>query len=163
MSLYLTQMEAKAIRNGAAFGTLAGRVTVVALALYVVSLVYRSNEELAATALGGLVALYAITSLVRDVRYGYSPWDPVTWTTVPPGELNAGERRRALRWTILLKLLLVIGVVGGFAIIFAAGLETLGYVLLIGGFPALTVSLYRHYSNETRPWHPSVPSRPDQL
>lgn len=146
-----------------AFGKLAGRVTAVALALYVVSLVYRSNEELAAVALGGIVTLYAVTSLVRDIQYGYAPWEPVEWTTVPPGELEAGERRRALRWTIVLRLLLVIGAVSGFAVVFAAGLETLGYVLLIGGVPALIVSLYKYYSDGTRPWHPSVPSRPDQL
>uniref|UniRef100_A0A7D6GQR0 Uncharacterized protein n=2 Tax=Natrinema zhouii TaxID=1710539 RepID=A0A7D6GQR0_9EURY len=151
------------IRNGAAFGKLAGRVTAVALALYVVSLVYQSNEELAAVALGSVVTLYAVMSLARDVQYGYSPWEPVRWTTVPPGELNAGERRRALRWTIVLKLLLVVGAVSGFAVVFAAGLKTLGYVLLIGGFPALIVKLYKHYLDETRPWHPSMPSRPDQL
>ncbi len=147
------------IRNGAAFGKLAGRVTAVALALYVVSLVYRSNEELAAVALGGVVALYAVASLVRDVQYGYSPWDPVSWTTVAPRELGAEARQRAFRWTITLKLILVVGAVSGFAVVFAAGLETLGYVLLIGGLPALVVKLYKHYSGGTRPWYPSVPSQ----
>lgn len=152
-----------ATKKGLAFGKLAGRVTAVVLALYVVSLVYRSNEELAAIALGGVVILYAVTSLVRDIQYGYAPWEPIEWTTVPPGELESDERRQALRWTIVLRLLLIIGAVSGFAIVFAAGLETLGYVLLIGGFPALIVSLYKHYSGGTKPWYPSVPSRPDQL
>lgn len=152
-----------ATSNGVAFGKLAGRVTAVALALYVVSLVYRSGEELAAIALGGVVALYAVTSLVRDVQYGYSPWEPVKWTAVPPSELDAGERRRALRWTIVLKFLLVVGSISGFAVVFAVGLKTLGYVLLVGGLPTLIINLYEHYSDETRPWHPSVPSRPFRL
>lgn len=152
-----------AISNSVAFGKLAGRVTAVALTLYVVGLVYRSGEGLAAIALGSVVALYAVTSLVRDVQYGYAPWEPVKWTAVPPGELDTGERRRALRWTIVLKLLLIVGAVSGFAVVFAGGLETLGYVLLVGGLPVLIVKLAKHYSNETRPWHPSIPSRPDRL
>lgn len=159
----MSNQKMEATSNGMAFGKLAGRVTALILALYVVSLVYRSGEELAAIALGVVIALYAVTSLVRDVQYGYSPWEPVKWTAVPPDELDEEERQRALRWTITLKFLLVIGAVSGFAVVFAAGLETLGYVLLVGGFPALIVKLYKHYSDETRPWHPSMPSRPNRL
>jgi|AntDeeMetageno50_2_1112565.scaffolds.fasta_scaffold07767_2 hypothetical protein len=159
----MTEQKKAAISNGMAFGKVAGRVTAVALVLYVVSFVYRSGEELTAIALSGVVALYAVASLVRDIRYGYSPWDPINWTTVSPDELDTGERRRALRWTIALKLLLVVGAVSGLAIVFEAGLETLGYVLLIGGLPSLFVKLYKHHSNETKPWYPSVPSRPDRL
>lgn len=159
----MTNQKKATISNGVAFGKVAGRVTAVALSLYVVSFVYRSGEELTAIALSGVVALYAVTSLVRDVQYGYFPWEPIEWTTVSPDELNAGERRRALRWTIALRLLLVVGAVSGLAGVFEAGLETLGYVLLIGGLPSLIVKLYKYYSNETKPWYPSVPSRPDRL
>lgn len=152
-----------AVSNGVAFGKLAARVTAFALMLYVVSLVYLSGEELAAIALGGVVSLYAVMLIYREVQYGYSPWNPIEWTTVPPRELDARERRRALRWTITLKLFLVIGAVSGLTIVFAAGLKTLGYVLLVGGIPALFVEIYKHYSNDTRPWYPSVPLRSDQL
>jgi len=148
--------------DGLALGKIAGRVTAVALALYVVSFVYRSGEELAALALGGAVALYAVTSLVRDVQYGYSPWEPTVWVPVPPSELDREVRQRALYWTLTLKLLLVAGGLGGLVVIFEAGLETLGYVLVLGGLPALLVRLVTHYSQETRPWYPSVPSRPDR-
>ena len=161
--VFVPNRETAAINNGVALGKLAGRVTAVALTLYVISLIYRSGEELAALMLGSIVAIYASTSIVRDIQYGYSPWESVEWITVPPSELAAGERQRALRWTVALKLLLTIGAISGLAITFAAGFQMLGYVLLIGGLPALMLSLYRHYSNETRPWYPSVPSQPDQL
>jgi len=157
------QKKMTATSKGVAIGKLAGRVTAVALVLYVVSLVYQSGEELAAIALGGVVALYVVTSVVRDIQYGYSPWDPVEWTAVPPGELDTGERRRALRWTIALRLLLFVGTVSGFAVIFASGLETLGYVLLIGGLPVSLVKMYKYRTSGTRPWHPSLPSSPDRL
>ena len=152
-----------ATSNGVAFGRLAGRVTGIVLVLYVISLIYRSGEKLAAIALAGVVALYVVTSLVRDVQYGYSPWEPVEWTAVPPGELSAGERRRAFYWTIVLKLLLVVGTASGFAVIFVAGLETLGYVLFVGCLPASIIKIRKHISSDTRPWYPSVPSRPDRL
>lgn len=151
------------IRRGAAFGKLVGRVTVVILALYLVSIVYRSNSELSAFALGGLIIVYAISSLTRDLRYGYRPWEPIEWTTVPPEELDRTERSRAIRWTIGLKLLQVIGAVSAVTIVFSTGLETLGYVLLLGGLPALIVLAYKHMSNQTLPWYPSVPSRIDQF
>lgn len=152
----------KEIETGVAFGNLAGRATAVALALYVVSLVYRSGQERAAVALAGLVVLYALASIARDLRYGYRPWEPVEWESVQPDGLDAGERRRALRWTVTLKALLIVGAVGGLTAVFAAGLEALGSVLLVGGLPALVVTLYRHYSNGTRPWYPSVPSRSER-
>ena len=147
-----------AISEGIAFGKLAGRVTAVALVLYVISLIYRAGGELVALTLGGGVALYVILSFVRDIQYGYSPWEPVEWTAVPTDELDTGEHQRALRWTITLKSLRIVGAVSGLAVIFIFGLETLGYVLLIGGLPALAISLSKHYSNGTRPWYPSVPS-----
>lgn len=153
----------KTIWNGIALGRVLGRATMVALALYVINLVYQSGEDLMAIALACLVALYAIASSTRDLRYGYTPWDPIEWTPVQFSELNTKERQRAFGWTVALKALLVIGVIGCFAAILAAGLETLGYVLLIGGLPASAVKLYRHYSNGTKPWYPSVPSDLDRI
>jgi len=144
-------------------GKIAGRITVLGLTLYIIILVYRSGEEQAAVALGGLVVLYAGTSLVRDLRYGLAPWEPVEWTTVSPGELEAGERRRSLRWAIALRGLVIVGAVSGLIVVFASGLDTLGYALLLAGLPALLVQLVKYYRSGTRPWHPSVPSRPSQL
>lgn len=147
------------VRNGASLGMLAGRATAVGIALYLVSFIYRSGQEWTAIALGGVVVLYALASIGRDLQYGYSPWEPVEWKFVPLDELGTSERQRALRWMVALKGLLVVGAVGTFVAVFAAGLETLGYVLLIGGLPAALVKLYQHYSNGTRPWYPSVPSQ----
>jgi len=147
------------VRTGVALGRLAGRATAVALALYVVAFVYRAGGVTTAFALGGVVALYALASVARDLRYGYRPWDAVEWTTVRPGTLDPAERRRATRWTVALNGLLVVGAVGTLAGAFAVGLELLGSVLLVGGAPAFAVASYRHYANDTRPWYPSVPSR----
>jgi len=148
-----------AVRTGVSLGKLAGRATAVGLALYVVSLIYRSGQEWAAVALGGVVVLYALMSIGRDLQYGYSPWEPIDWKPIPLDELGTSERQRALRWTVALKVLLIVGAVGSLATAFVAGLEELGYVLLIGGLPAAAIKLYKHYSNGTRPWYPSVPSQ----
>lgn len=155
----MSNEQQNAAENGVALGRLAGRTTAVALALYVGSLVYRTGEERIALALGGVAVLYALASISRDLRYGYFPWEPVEWRSIHPDELDTQERRRATRWTVGLNVLLTVGAVGGLAGVFVAGLETLGYVLLVGGLPALLVESYRHYSNDTRPWYPSVPSQ----
>lgn len=146
-----------------ALGQLAARITQLILVLWVVSLLYRADEDLAAFALSGLIVLYAVISLIRDFRYGITPWEPVEWTTVSPDELDAGEYRRAFRWTVPLKLLRLVGAVFVLAVAFTASLETLGYMLLFGSFLVLPVTLFKHHSNDTKPWYPSVPSQPDQL
>ncbi|WP_128476605.1 hypothetical protein [Halorussus pelagicus] len=153
--------DEKTTWNGVALGRVLGRVTAVTLALYVVSLIYRSDNEFISVVLVVFIILYALTSSARDIQYGYFPWEPVEWTPVHLDELDAEEGKRALRWTIALKSLLVVGAIGCLAASFAAGLETLGYVLLIGGTPTLVVKMYQHYSNGTRPWYPVVPSRLD--
>lgn len=151
------------LRDSMALGQIAARITQVALVLWIVSLLYRAGEDLAAFALGGLIVLYVVASLSRDLRYDLTPWEPVEWTTVSPGELDAGDYRRALRWTVALKLIWVVGAVFVLAAVFTASLETLGYMLLFGGLLVLPVTLVKHHLNNTKPWYPSVPSRTDQL
>lgn len=152
----------EAISDGVALGRLAGRITAAGLVLYVISVIYRAGVERATIILCGIGILYAVTSLLRDLRYGLTPWAPVEWTSLSPSELPAGEYQRALRWTIALKSLLFVGAVSGLVVVFTAGLKTLGYVLLIGGAPVQIATLAQHYLNGTKPWYPSVPSRPDR-
>jgi len=113
-----------------------------------------------AITLVGIVTLYVVASLLRDLRYGFAPWEPVEWTSTSPGELPTDDYQRALHWTLALKSLLIVGAISGLVFVFATGLRTLGYVLLIGGILAQIAALAKHYMNGTRPWYPSVPSHP---
>lgn len=151
----------EAISGGVSIGRIAGRITAIGFVLYVISVIYRAGAIQMAIALAGVLTLYAVASLLRDLRYGLTPWEPIEWTPTSPGELPTDEYRRALRWTLALKSLLFVGAVSGLVFVFATGLRTLGYVLLIGGVPAQTAALARHHVNGTRPWYPSAPSRPD--
>jgi hypothetical protein len=153
----MSNEEQSAISKGVSLGRITGRATTVVFALYVASIVYRSGQENISIALGTIVVLYAFISSLRDVRYGYSPWAPVEWIPTSPDELDLMERQRAIRWMITLRLLQIIGVAGTAVAVYTASLETLGYVFLIGGIPALVVQIYRHYDRGTRPWYPSVP------
>jgi hypothetical protein len=146
------------IDNGVGVGRLLGRVTAVVLAVYVVSLVYRAGEQLIAVGLFAVLASYVVIAIFRDISYGIRLWEPVEWQTVAPDELESSERRRATRWTAACRLTAVAGGIGVLLAVVAAGLETLAFVLILGGLPALLVRLIQYYTAGTRPWYPSFPS-----
>jgi hypothetical protein len=153
----------RSIGSGVGIGRLLGRATAAVLAVYVISLVYRAGEQLIAVGLSGVLASYIVISILRDISYGIRLWEPVEWQTVAPEKLESSERRRATRWTAARRLTAITGGVGALLAALAADLETLAFVLMLGGLPALLVRLTQHYTAGTRPWYPSFPSDLEEI
>jgi len=147
----------KDIKGGIGFGKLAGRVTKLGFIVYLVSLIYRSEQEWIAMILTGIIGYYTLVSIGRDYQYGYSPLSPIKWTEVSPEELDPEDRRRATLWTGALRVVQLISGIGLVIAIFVSGLDLLGYVLLASVIPVLIGISYKYYSRDTKPWYPKVP------
>lgn len=157
----LQSEQQRAASKGLSIGRIAGRATAVGFSLYVVSLIYRSGNPWMALLMAVFIVLYALASIARGLAYRYLPWEPVEWVPTSPEELDPRPRKRAIRWTVVHNLLLTIGSLGTLAVVYSAGLEQLGDLLLVGGIPAAIVQLYGYYATGTRPWYPSVPREPE--